>query len=289
MFDPVSEDLIRRAPPLDNLDLDTLAKALTDAFAHLVALRVRQRGAPGASPDARIAEVLKMLARLARTYEAYVHTLPQSSHRDAAAYVSASAYKVLAVEDEIRGTRRELVMNETIVPSGASAALLFLISGYSSEAAEVVRTAGLNGIEPSSNANAVLRAVGLLATGRLPELASFSTVDPPPKTATSEELALEALWARLLRGLKALAAELLGEPAAGSPETDFRTVFELTGISGLEATETLPTVLGTLPGPHHLAALLLQLPRTLQGSRRFEGPDSWGGELGVGVIHPQNG
>lgn len=44
MFDPVTVDLIARAPPLDTLDLKKLPKQFTNAYAEIVAARVRMRG-----------------------------------------------------------------------------------------------------------------------------------------------------------------------------------------------------------------------------------------------------
>jgi hypothetical protein len=47
MFDPQTVTLIRQAPPLEGLDLEKLPQLLTDAFATLVAARIRLRtGAP---------------------------------------------------------------------------------------------------------------------------------------------------------------------------------------------------------------------------------------------------
>ena len=55
MFDPETIDLIRRAPPLEGLDLENLPRLLTDAFATVVAARIRLRtGAPEASQAERI-------------------------------------------------------------------------------------------------------------------------------------------------------------------------------------------------------------------------------------------
>ena len=43
MFDPITADLIRSAPPLEGLDLKGLPRELTDAFATVVSARIRLR------------------------------------------------------------------------------------------------------------------------------------------------------------------------------------------------------------------------------------------------------
>ena len=44
MFDPITAALIAASPPLEGLDLDALPKRLTEAFADIVAARIRLRG-----------------------------------------------------------------------------------------------------------------------------------------------------------------------------------------------------------------------------------------------------
>ena len=50
MFDPITSALIAASPPLEGLDLDALPKRLTEAFADIVAARIRLRG--GVAEDA---------------------------------------------------------------------------------------------------------------------------------------------------------------------------------------------------------------------------------------------
>ena len=92
MFDPETVDLIRRAPPLEGLDLAALPQILTDAFATVVAARIRLRTGSPDPERTEFAETLTLLTRLAATHEIYVALMPDRDNRAAAAFVAASAH-----------------------------------------------------------------------------------------------------------------------------------------------------------------------------------------------------
>ena len=86
MFDPVTIDLIGRAPPLGDLDFSELPQRFTNAFAEIVAARVRLRGV--ATLEQRGEAVIELLAemrRLAAAQELLVATAPERADRASAA------------------------------------------------------------------------------------------------------------------------------------------------------------------------------------------------------------
>lgn len=76
MFDAITADLIRSAPPLEGLDLDALPQQLTDAFATVVSARIRLRNGALDASQAELEDTMGFLSRLAAAHEAYVALLP---------------------------------------------------------------------------------------------------------------------------------------------------------------------------------------------------------------------
>ncbi|HEX4196213.1 MAG TPA: DEAD/DEAH box helicase [Caulobacteraceae bacterium] len=204
MFDPETVDLIRRAPPLEGLDLAALPQILTDAFATVVAARIRLRTG---SPDPAGTEVeatLTLLTRLAATHEIYVALMPNRDNRAAAAFVAASAHQARRLARV--GAQPASRISATSISSEISAALLFLIADAYPDAAEAAKRIVLDVDAVGPTERALLVALKKLAEGRLGEILS----DPLPESAATapEDRALEALLDLLLRGVRALARQL---------------------------------------------------------------------------------
>src|SRR3981189_2432486 len=91
MFEPETVPLIRQAPPLEGLDLVALPQLLTDAFATVVAARIRLRAGAPDPAGADVGGTRALLPRLAAAQEAYVALLPDRENRAAAPFVAGSA------------------------------------------------------------------------------------------------------------------------------------------------------------------------------------------------------
>ena len=109
MFDPVTIDLIARAPPLETLDLEELPRRFTNVFAEIVAARVRLRGAATAEDRSEaLVTLLDEMRRLAAAQELLVATAPERADRAAAAFVAGTAHQlclmaeIVAADDEKR-------------------------------------------------------------------------------------------------------------------------------------------------------------------------------------------
>ena len=84
MFDPSTAALIRRAPPLDDLDTDNLPDQLSATYAKIVTTRLRLRSGGGGDTD-ELETLIADTRRLAFTNEAFVSASPGRDDRAAAA------------------------------------------------------------------------------------------------------------------------------------------------------------------------------------------------------------
>jgi hypothetical protein len=194
MFDPVTVDLIARAPPLDSLDLDELPKRFTNAYAEIVAARVRMRGLVDAeSRTEALAELIDEMRRLAAAQEAFVATDPARETRAAAAFVAGAAHQLclmaaiveaqagddLDEDDDEDGDAagadtaeghgddlpRPTYVDAVRVAPEVCATLLFLIADAQPDAAEMTKRIRVP--EGTTGEAQLIRAIADLATGKL--------------------------------------------------------------------------------------------------------------------------
>lgn len=270
MFDPTTAALIRAAPPLDGLDLESLPKRLTEAFADIVSARIRLRGIPAEADNETLRTTVAELRRIAAAHETYAALLPDRKNRASAAFVAASAHQAVSLTH--RGAEPASHLDIAAVSSDVCATLLFLLAEAHADAAEaakrIVPAAGATSIE-----SALLLAIRNLAQGRL---GAIVNADEPEVDADSNDLglrALDALRLLLLRGVTNLARQLrlrvdLGPEADGVVPASalFAQVRALASEPIIGAGATGETLLSLYPGPLHLANLLLGLEGDLLGT-----------------------
>ncbi|ATE66061.1 DEAD/DEAH box helicase [Rhizorhabdus dicambivorans] len=273
MFDPVTIDLISRAPPLGDLDFSELPQRFTNAFAEIVAARVRLRGV--ASLEQRgeaVTELLAEMGRLAAAQELLVATAPERADRASAAFVAGTALQLCLMAETVvaDGAPRFSSINAIHADHDICATLLFLIADSQSDAAEMAKRLK----RPDGDLGAegrLVTAIGNLASGRLREVIAsqvdeenFEFYDPPSDTSASG-VAVEALLRRLHAGVIQLARELLVAPREGVtadtvPES--RRIFAQVRDLSIAAIDDVfdeegPQVFSAFPGPLHVAKLLL--------------------------------
>lgn len=300
MFDPVTVDLIARAPPLDSLDLDELPKRFTNAYAEIVAARVRMRGAVDAdSRTDALAELIDEMRRLAAAQEAFVAIDPARTTRAAAAFVAGTAHQLCLMaeiveaeagdgleEDEdaentdeavvdageglTEGLPRPTYVDAVRVAPEVCATLLFLIADAHPDAAEMAKRIRVSGA--MTGEAQLIRAIADLATGKL---AAINSPDASPYAPPSDQspagLAADALLRRLHDGVRMLAAEILArstDPAGPSLARDVFLEVKRLALARLDDVfdEDGPVAVSVFPGPLHLANLLLTLAGDLTGS-----------------------
>lgn len=271
MFDDPTSELIRSAPELSGLDPTSLPKALTKAYAEIVAVRLRLRKmADGTSNAADLLETLRpeleRLRKIAFTQEAIASVNPEGPQRRGAAFLSATAhYVTLQAQRILRPTDRNDLGPLTVggIAPEISATLLFLAAGASPDASEmsgqIQLTDGLSMVE-----HRLLQDIKRLATGDLDALLADSTVPESPSLdgdLTMAEVGASALYLMLQRCVQSIAAEVLGRTGYDS---------SLPELERIEAMCTSPAVLfqgrpgnSAFSGPRHLASLLKAVGREL--------------------------
>ena len=272
MFDDPTSALLRSAPPLSGVDPDSLPKALTKAYAEIVAVRLRLRKmADGISNAAELLEALQpeleRLRRIAFTQEAIASVNPEGAHRRGAAFLAATAhYVTLQAHRLLRPFDRDDISLLTVggIAPEVSATLLFLAAGASPDAAEMSIQ-----IEISDNLPLVerrlLQDIKRLARGDLDALLADLAVPASPSLDddfTLAEVGASALYLMLLRCVKGIAAEVLGHQ-----HNQQQTLLELERVERL-CTAPVVQFAGQIgnsafPGPRHLASLLKAVGREL--------------------------
>jgi superfamily II DNA/RNA helicase len=291
MFDPITVDLITHAPPLKTLDLESLPRRFTNAYAEIVAGRVRMRGLidPAGRTEA-LDELIKEMRRLAAAQEAFVAINPTRQTRESAAFVAASAHQLcmmaeavaarletgsedddgegagdsppdqISVTDEPTAVRDTFIDTIRVAPE-LCATLLFLIADAQPDAAEMAKR-----IRPPSGMTGeayLIGAIANLANGTLTAINQIDEFGYVPITDTSPiGLATDALLRRLHAGVQALAAEILSRPTAVPKPSAAKEIFvevKNLSIERLDAVfdEAGPIAVSIFPGPLHLANLLL--------------------------------
>lgn len=273
MFDPDSVALISQAPLLEGLDLVELPQTFTEIFAEIVAarIRLRQLGAGQELPDTVRSSILSM-KRLASAQEAFVAVSSSRDDRSAAAFVAASAHHVCMLAEAAipSDVIRNSYLSIDSISSEVSAALLFLVAEASADAAEAAKR--IRSAETASLIEArLLSSIADLATGRLgaiisrslPSVAAVGSANP----ATS---ATNALYLMILRGVRALAMQMLAETTDGLDESATQIFARVINLSTERIEGIAPSAehapYSIFPGPLHLANLLQAVARDFPSS-----------------------
>lgn len=261
MFDEVTTQLIQRAPVLTNLDTERLPEQLTEAYAQIVSIRSQLRD----SIDDLQGTVTR-LQNLARTYEAYASILRERANRSSAAFVGATAYRLLYLAQQLQKEAEppSSQLDRDFISPDISSTLLFLIAGYSGDAAEMAMR--ITTLDDDSVVSHLLRAIVALATGNLRSITDAADLElflHPDEDI--DDFATRQLFRQIFAGIRELAAELLFYPENVSSDEIFRSVLfdavDELEIAGLSANGR---VFSTFPGPHHLASLLLTTGEVLR-------------------------
>ncbi|MHB0990280.1 MAG: DEAD/DEAH box helicase [Burkholderiales bacterium] len=276
MFDADTVNLMSRAPVLSGLDIAELPQRITNAYAAIVAARIRLREPEeiGVIPEA-VSVIVSEMKRLAFTLEAFVSVISEQENRASAAFVAGAAHhvsllakKLQIVEPEPRPSYLEF---QAISPD-VSATLLFLIAEASADAAELAKSIVVpTGITVEA---ALLTAIKFLASGQLRQLINVQC--PPPEQFLATDLtnqAVQTLYHLLFQGTRAMALAMLGitqgaESSIGeTPEALFNRVKSLCieSISNIFDDENIPYY-SLYPGPLHLASLLASVGADLTSS-----------------------
>ena len=227
MFDQQTIDLIQAAPPLEGLDLNELPKDLTRAYSAIVSLRMRIRESiNNETYEAELGDIDRRLQAIALTQEALVAVAPDRKNRAAAAFVAATAHQLRFSARRLKETENmsSHLGTEAIAPEIA-ATVLFLIAGRAADAAQMARSIAFG--ETDSVEDHLRRAIIDLAEGRLSGILERNVGQAA--NLFDESTVVGLLWLELLRGIRALAASLIGQDdlVGARPEDVFANVREI--------------------------------------------------------------
>ncbi|MBR9653583.1 DEAD/DEAH box helicase [Thalassovita aquimarina] len=272
MFDPVTLQLMSGAPELDGINQADIPKLLTEAYAQIVAARIRLKDFGGQDPDLEALQSnIGLLSRLAATHEAFVATSRDRENRSSAAFVAGSAHHARVLYAKaIEGQKEPTQLTSHFISPEVSAALLFLTAEATADAAEMVKQFR----EPSEGPIeiALIRSISCLCSG---DLHAVLEIVPPVGALIdgrfSEETAARALYLRLLQCVRAIAAQILQVEGAGmdegNPTALIEQVIALCSApleAGIEGTTQAQS--SVFSGPLHLASLLFCAQRDLPES-----------------------
>ncbi|MBT9597929.1 MAG: DEAD/DEAH box helicase, partial [Vitreoscilla sp.] len=296
MFDDPTSELIRSAPELSGLDPNSLPKALTKAYAEIVAVRLRLRMmADGTSNAADLLETLRpeleRLRKIAFTHEAIASVNAEGPQRRGAAFLAATAhYVTLQAQRLISPVVRDDFGPLTVggIAPEVSATLLFLAAGASPDAAEMSRQIQLSDGLPQVERR-LLQDIKRLATGDLDVLLADSTVPEPPSLdgdLTMAEVGASGLYLMLQRCVQTIAAEVLGRPGHQPPLPELERVEAMCAQPVVQFLDRLGN--SVFPGPRHLASLLKAVGRELPADSlaRLPAPSGVGASLWVSGLAP---
>lgn len=280
MFDPITTQLIRAAPALDGLDLDSLPKQLTSAFADIVSARILLRSA-SSEPSPDLLATLSNMRRLAAAHEAYVALLPERTNRAAAAFVAASAHQACML-GQPGATRHSGVDAASLTPE-LCATLLFLVAESNADAAEASKRILSDSEAKNPIERALLASIRNLAQGRLLPILREIVPEVAPIETDIQDRALQALQQMLLTGVRSLAAQLRRRTDVAPSEGGIESASDIFLRVKALCIEPIADVLGPsenvyslFPGPLHLANLLLAVERDLLGTALVRVPTPGG-------------
>lgn len=269
MFDSLTADLIRGAPPLEGLDLDRLPEQLSEFYAKIVTARLRLRADQGAD-DEELDKLIINIQRLAFTNEALVSVLPSRENRAAAAFVAAAAHQLIFNAERIR--RPEALpsfLGVHSVSPDISAMLLYLVAEASADASEVARR--VHSVSDDPIEKSLIAALKALAQGDLQLIAETAL---PPSSEIQHpgvaNTATAALYRAILKGVQALAAQILAagsSPSHDEPVEVFQKIKSLC-IAGMDLDMDMLSQgpVSVFSGPFHLASLLIAVANDIMGS-----------------------
>lgn len=274
MFDRVTADLLRAAPPLPDLNPNDLPALLTRHYAQLVSMRLR---AETPIPEEDLQAVWP-LEKIADVYELLASTLRDEEKKRSSAFVAATAHQILSRRGKQAPT--DGVANENIshgitresVPPDVSAALLFLVAQQyadANEASESIRV--IDGDRYESKI--LTENIRDLTRGKLTTILKRASRWRSGQEANSsmQEQALGAILSTLNTGIEMLAADILATDYDHShltpfdtPQSLFKGIIALSRYTApLKEIENI-SLLSLYAGPRHLATLLLAVAQALK-------------------------
>jgi ATP-dependent RNA helicase DOB1 len=254
VYNSITEEVIRAAPRIGQIEMDRLPQELTRIFAEIVSLRRSVRNT-NTSFREEFKERIDTLESLANNLETIAIVFPNHEHKKSVAFVSATAHYLLLQIKALERQTNDFTCQFTIdsISSPISAILLFLIGNSPADAAEVASSLNL---KTSGNTieNTLCSFIASLAKGNLREIAETNIESFNPENIFDQ--ALNILWENIAKGIRRIALILLGRGEYDQFDY-FQNVIELSVQGDSNEMRSI------FAGPFHLSKLLQSLEEDL--------------------------
>ena len=282
MFDPQTAQLISDVPELPDLDRENLAKTLSEYFAKISSARIRLRSLEEAEADVTLNGVIEDMRRLARTNEAFVSVDLDREDRAAAAFVAGTAHQLVFKAEQLQEREEESSrLTSSEISSDISTVLLFLIAEATADACEAADHLRLD--DEDRIRRALIAAIRALARGKLQSIIEADSPDLGYLDGQGiADVAVAALYRRILFGIQILARQMSGQPGDAPEDAHdlFLSLRELCISDKVDVFEDgEPDEVVAFAGPFHLATLMAALSKDLLDSAvvGIEPPDGLDG------------
>lgn len=255
MFDQNTIGLISDAPEIKQIDLKNLSKEFTKVYAEIVTGRAQlQRG----DASEATGELISRMKKIALTYEGLLAINSERPNMRSIAFIAASAHHlVFLAQQTITDSSIDSKLATHMISSDISAALLFVISGYMSDAKNMANLISISG-DDNDIKTFLLKSIVALIYGNLESILEYNLDDL--YIDDSDQLAMQAtnaLYLMLLQGIQLLAKELL-DINKGSSFESFQNTYNLCS-ENIELVNSM----STYSGPRYLAMLLKLVSKSL--------------------------
>jgi superfamily II DNA/RNA helicase len=267
MYDSITSTIIQSTPDLPGLDRESLPDFFSKAYAEIVSNRILLRN--GDLDKGGLLETISFALRLARTNEALVSVSPSRQDKISASFVAATAYRLACQAASLSYTETACAHTDIkSISSDVSSMMLFLAAEAFADAAEISRTIKL----PSEDflQKELISHLILLAQGNIGDITARKRPSQEESViGEGAQLTSNALYYRILRGIRALAFVLEGRTIRGmaDPIAVFLEAKELASTTIDISIGSQPVESQALfPGPFHLASLLIAAGEALLDS-----------------------
>jgi hypothetical protein len=268
MFDAQSANLLRQAPEIFGIDPSDLPRVLTDIYTEIVINRLKIN-----NEDLDPEPILRLM-EVANGYEAISTLIEDEQLRKASAFVSGSAYQILAKVAELNDKVEQIPLSRDHIDGRLASSLLFLIAEQYPDSQEAISGFFIPPKDYPLILQMLCESLRDLIQEKFVPIIERGTRRGlyVPQGEDLQTRATHRLYEFILQGIELLASRILTK----SPPFSINAKYE-TPIAFFEATVRLCSLqhqsatfdtglITTYPGPAHLAKLLISASSILEAA-----------------------
>lgn len=249
MYNTTTEQKITSIPSIGTIDISRLPQELTRIYAQIVSLRHQVVDGRINFQDESLLSGLTLLRSLANNLETILLTDSYREHKEAIAFVSATANSLIH-KMGLQFEKTETHFEIDSISSYVATIVMFLIGNSQADAAEVALSTDISNVENITQQRLIASIISL-ATGKFSNIddVNFNEKEVVQKS-DFEQTALNLLWRELGLGIVNISKRLIGQ-STQEKHNHFDKVLELSiSESGIFDFKS------AFSGPYRLARLL---------------------------------